>query len=343
MGFERLKRFLKPDVFQLYERADLHCRTVLGKAQSTTSGLLAKHNIPPSEVCFVAVGSLGRNEALRASDLDLIPVLRSDITSATFAPVDKEARRLLSEALKVKVSSGEDLTKFVTISALTDQDRIGGDTDTSSDLTKRMLILTESSSAGGGYPIGEVRREILQAYAKQSRTRGRHVLSLCNDIARYYRTLCIEYKAKIDVGSRDWCTRNVKLRHSRKMWYFSNMIAISAIADKNPRGDGSYIEELLAAFELSPCDRLNDALRKVGVRSTAGLFERFSFFLEYMEDDARRTALAAVEYEGRNNPEIGNPFLPLKLNSDLLHSEMKKILVSLPVSVREVVQDWFLF
>jgi hypothetical protein len=132
---------------------------------------------------------------------------------------------------------------------LTAAESIGGDKDASSALTKRILILTEGKQAGGNLPLDEVRRAVMGAYAGADRSRGRHVLSLCNDIARYYRTLCIEYKAKVDDPDKDWCTRNVKLRHSRKFWYFSCLMTFVAVADSNPQGDDQYINGLLDYFK----------------------------------------------------------------------------------------------
>ena len=54
-------------------------------------------------------------------------------------------------------------------------------------------------------------------------------LSLCDDVARSYLTLCIEYKAKVDVYDKDSCTRNIKLRHSRNL-YISLIIPTISIA-----------------------------------------------------------------------------------------------------------------
>jgi hypothetical protein len=88
----------------------------------------------------------------------------------------------------------------------------------------------------GSLEIEAIRRRILEAYAEE-RTSGRHVLSFCNDIARYYNTLCIEYKAKIDEEGKDWCTRNMKLRHSRKLWYFSNILSIVNVSEAHPLGE----------------------------------------------------------------------------------------------------------
>ena len=162
-------------------------------------------------------------EALEASDFDFVPVTWDDATLKAYVSHDRPLRDELRKGLGVKVSAGQDLTSPVSITSLVEPDCIGGTKDNSGALTKRILILTESRQVAGGFDLGEIRRALLDAYASEDRTSGRHVLSLCNDIARYYKTLCIEYKAKIDDEEKDWCTRNMKLRHSRKFWYFANI------------------------------------------------------------------------------------------------------------------------
>jgi hypothetical protein len=203
------------------EKARQHGDKVLGNVRAVCDDFLAAHTLTPEDACCVVVGSVGRQEALEASDIDLIPVLRSAAALAGFQPHDKALRQGIKEKLGIKVSQGDDLTRCVSLEELTEPESIGGEKDGSSPLTKRILILTEGKQAGGKLPLNDVRQAVMKAYAGADRSRGRHVLSLCNDIARYYRTLCIEYKAKVDDPDKDWCTRNVKLRHSRKFWYFS--------------------------------------------------------------------------------------------------------------------------
>jgi len=181
---------------------------------------LIKKEINQDEICFVAIGSVGRYEALKASDLDILPIIKKKETLIEYKKYDNDLRNELGERLQIKISKGKDLTQCTLIDDIIDPSTIGDENDSSSALTKRVLTLTESTQICGGYDLNEVRNEILQIFARYERTSGKHVLSFCNDIARYYRTLFIEYKAKIDNRAKDWCTRNMKLQHSRKFWYF---------------------------------------------------------------------------------------------------------------------------
>lgn len=324
------------------ERARKHCANLISKAQSICDDFLAKKGLDLEEACCVVVGSVGRSEALDASDLDFTPVLRSNEALVRFDPYDKELREAVRSELNIKVSEGKDLTKRVSLDELTERETIGGEKDSSGTLTKRILILTEGKQAGGKLPLNTVREEIMRAYAGAHRTRGRHVLSLCNDIARYYRTLCIEYKVKADDFAKDWCTRNMKLRHSRKLWYFSCLISIVHIADSNPKGDDAYIVGLLEAFDKSPIQRIFNAV-SAEHRGLAGrIINAYAWFLDFMSKREHREKLEKVSHEKRYEMSLDNPFHAIKLNSHRLHQELLALIDSLPTHQRHRIIDWFL-
>jgi predicted nucleotidyltransferase len=332
----------------LLEKARKYCDKLLGEIRAIADAFLADKNLTPEDVCFVVVGSVGRQEALEGSDIDLIPVLRSAAALATFQPHDKPLRQEIKDKLKaiyereIKVSQGDDLTKCVSLEELTDLESIGGEKDGSSILTKRILMLTEGKQAGGKFPLNEVRQAVMKTYAGAERSRGRHVLSLCNDIARYYRTLCIEYKAKVDDPDKDWCTRNMKLRHSRKLWYFSCLMTVVALADSNPQGDHAYIAGLLEAFDKSPVQRLFNAVREEQRGNAGRITEPFAWFLEFMAAQAHRDKLAQIAHDTRYEVTLDNPFPAVKFNSDRMHQEILLLIDSLPAYQRHRILSWFL-
>jgi hypothetical protein len=324
------------------EKARQHGDKVLGDVRAICDDFLASHNLTPEHACCVVVGSVGRQEALEASDIDLIPVLRSAAALSAFQPHDKALRQAIKEKLGIKVSQGDDLTRCVSLEELTDPESIGGEKDGSSPLTKRILILTEGKQAGGKLPLNDVRQAVMKTYAGADRSRGRHVLSLCNDIARYYRTLCIEYKAKVDDPDKDWCSRNVKLRHSRKFWYFSCLMTVVAVAESNPQGDDQYIASLLEAFDKPPVQRLFNAVREEHRGMAGRITEPFAWFLEFMASPVHREKLTQVAHDKRYDVALDNPFPAVKFNSDRLHQEMLLLIESLPTHQRHRILSWFL-
>ena len=294
------------------------------------------------DICFVAVGSVGRDEALPASDLDLMPVCASEEVLGRYKPHDRSMREFLRKELQINISAGSDLTEVTSVEALVNPETIGGDKDNRSALTKRLLVLAESRSAGGKLSLNDIREKLLTAYAGNERTRGRHMLSLCNDIGRYYRTLCIEYKAKVDVYEKDWCTRNMKLRHSRKLWYFSTIMSIVALANTHPDGQDAYKAGLLRAFKLPPALRLVNSVSDEHRQLTGKILDRFAWFLEFMSDSARREALSKINHGDRYKIDLNNPFPIMKLNSNALHSAISSLIQEQEPRVRQRIVDWFL-
>ena len=324
------------------EKARQYCDKLLGEVRAVADAFLSGKGLTPEDVCCVVVGSVGRREALEASDIDLIPVLRPAAALAAFRPHDKALRQEIKDRLRIKVSQGHDLTKCASLDELTDPESIGGEKDNSSALTKRILMLTEGKQAGGKLPLNEVRQAVMKTYAGAERSRGRHVLSLCNDIARYYRTLCVEYKAKVDDPDKDWCTRNMKLRHSRKFWYFSCLLTIVTLADSNPQGDDPYIAGLLEAFDKSPVQRLFNAVREEQRGNAGRITEPLAWFLGFMAAQAHRDKLTQIAHDKRYEMTLDNPFPAVKYNSDRLHQEMLLLIDSLPAYQRHRILSWFL-
>lgn len=327
-----------PRTLDTLERARSNSSSWLERAQKTVDTFLAENGIARDKIVVVALGSVGRYEALDASDLDIMPIMDGEVLDEA---LDRSLRDAVEKELGLKVSKGLDLTKRTVVSELKNPDYIGTDDDNTSRLSRRIMVLTESAAAGGGLSLDDVRRQILETYQSADRTSGRHVHSFCNDIARYYRTLCIEYKAKVDVHSKDWGTRNMKLRHSRKVWYFSSILACAATADRRDDAAGRVLAEL----GKPPIDRIIDAVKSRSAEALplAGqLLESYAWFLEFMANPKHREALASVGHADRYRPSMDNPFPALKYNSDLLHTRMTDLLESLhPVLLQRVVA-WFL-
>lgn len=161
-------------------------------------------------------------------------------------------------------------------------------------------------------------------------------------MARYYRTLGIEYKAKVDILDKDWCTRNIKLRHSRKFWYFSLIISVVSLAARHPEGEREYVNGLLQAFELPPYIRIFKAIGDKHGILLGDLFERYAWYLEFMSNKEHRKALAKITHTERYNAELSNPFPQMKLNSDMLAVDILRIINSLEAYMQRRIFDWFL-
>jgi hypothetical protein len=332
--------YLRPKTLRTFENAFKISEDIIFRTNQTIEKYFKLNNLELEKVCFVAVGSVGRLEALGSSDLDLVPVVMDDFKSK-YRFHDKKLRSEIENVLGLHVSTGNDLTKFTGIKELIDKKKIGGDKDNNSYLTKRILILTEGTQAGGKLQIRVVKEKIIEAYSQSASTRGRHVLTLCNDIARYYRTLCIEYKAKIDVTNKDWCTRNVKLRHSRKVWYFSSLLAMVSRAESNHLDTDNFKKDLLNLFDLPPIVRIFKSVEIYQHPNVGKLLEYYAWFLEFMSFQQNREELKKIKHETRYEGST-NVYYPVKLNSDLLHIYICNIIHELTPNKRQRIIDWFL-
>jgi hypothetical protein len=346
MNLPPLQKHLHDRAWRVLEDARVYCECLLQKLTQVTDGFLTEKKFDPEDVCFAVVGSVGRFEALQASDVDFTPVLKNQAALDKFKEHDQPLRELIRQRLNVDVSKGEELTCPATLDDLANPAKIGctekGNEDDSSSLTRRILILTEGKQAGGKLPIRSIRKRIMEAYSGEDRSRGRHVLSLCNDLARYYRTLCIEYKSKVDGKEEKWGLRNMKLRHSRKFWFFSCVLTIANLAESNPHGDAAYIEGLLEAFDHPPYQRLLGSVEE-RLRGMVGrIIEPFAWFLDFMSDKTRRQALEQVTWANRYDMKLDNPFHAVKFDSDRLQEEMLSLIDSLPPGQRHQILRWFL-
>ncbi len=269
------------------DEAAEHCKKQRETVASIVDTALNERGFDRNLVGIVVVGSVGRDEALPGGgpDVDLIPVLSDAEACRRFRDGDNSLERVIrarvGEELGIEVSKGEDLTATSALPELSDVSNIGTKTDSSSLLTRRVLLLTEGQLAGGRLEMDAVRKSILAGYSSEERTRGRHVLSFCNDVARYYRTLCVEYKGRVDGEGKAWATRNMKLRHSRKVWYFANMLMMASLRLAAVE-EADVEREFLERVQLPPVRRLIEALPKHLHPACRELVERFLSFLEFM-------------------------------------------------------------
>src|SRR3954454_25271166 len=139
---ESVKRCVKPRHYTTFKNARDHSNRLAGAVGDVITEYMNSRSEALGGMCFAVVGSVGRREALNASDIDLIPVAVDGSRLQQYEPHDAELRRLVESRLKVKVSKGKDLTKATSIEELVAPDSIGGPADDSGRLTKRVLLLT---------------------------------------------------------------------------------------------------------------------------------------------------------------------------------------------------------
>jgi hypothetical protein len=119
---------------------------------------------------WVVTGSLGRLEALEASDVDLMLLVPPGLKADDFKDLDQATRVRLREALNIEVSKGENFTSPTSQEDIASPGRIGGDNDNVTFLTKRILLLTESRAVVRPESRLAFRDAIFGAYFERARS-----------------------------------------------------------------------------------------------------------------------------------------------------------------------------
>jgi len=127
MSIEILREYLDEKTYNILHEANKFCSDLISQSKSIIKNLLTVEGVSLSDICFVAVGSIGRGEALYASDVDIIPVLKDNRAFNVYETKDAQFRINLSKKLGLPVSKGTNLTKCIDVDSLSDPETIGGD------------------------------------------------------------------------------------------------------------------------------------------------------------------------------------------------------------------------
>jgi hypothetical protein len=174
---------------------------------------------------------------------------------------------------------------------------IGGKNDTNDTLTRRILLLTEGYGIPQKSMFKKIRENILRKYLAdiQSST-DRRPIFLLNDVIRYYRTMCVDYEYKKNEKGKPWAVRLTKLRHSRKLLYFSALLPlIESIDMKSKR-----INWLREQFEeYTPLERIILLLNRYGEKKHWDILKLYDNFLSFLASKVKREQLDEVDYDRR--------------------------------------------
>lgn len=227
----------------------------------------------------VVVGSLARREASRESDIDYFTIIDGeDEYPALMEDVGKIVERL---GLKPPSSNGAFAAVVRRSNFLAS---IGGGDETNADLTRRMLYLLESDWLMGGNLYQTILESIIKDYISDNITQHQLAKFFLNDLIRYYRTVCVDFEYKTAGSKKSWGDRNIKLLFSRKLMYFSGVLAAAETAQSSAEVKKSELARILA---LSPYDRLIEICGSDARKS----LDFYDQFLGWMADPSRRELL----------------------------------------------------
>lgn len=321
----------------------LQCRWEnIDRARARTQNTLQKLSkiidsvpAPDWDANVVVHGSLARQECTSGSDLDwtLLVDGQSDTRhqeiflniKKSFGAKDLAGNRKIFTELGLK-SPGQEGTFGTLVFSQPIIHHIGGEEDSNSNTTRRILILLE------GLPIGErpdafnrVRKTILRRYlvedggllkADLDGKRRWVPLFLLNDFARYWRTMAVDFAYKqFDRGNQGYALRSIKLGMSRKLLFASGLLAcfwcdpiVSRIKGQEPSIQG-VIDCLDVFLSRTPLERVasyyvaqiltgnSDFLKQ----NAKELFDAYDAFLGILNDEQQRDCLDKLELNEQDN------------------------------------------
>lgn len=212
---------------------------------------------------IVVFGSMARGEmSEEASDFDHILLAYGRITE----PDEIQNVRLAAEAAKraIELKPAGAFGSFGGLfSALDLVNLIGLDRDTNKNQTNRILLLEESTSLLNSSGRQELVNALLDRYlydyrrgpgGKPFEKKGVPRF-LLNDVARFWRTLCVDYQSKRweEIEGEKWGTRYLKLLSTRKLVYAGTLVSLFLPRMKGETVTSSFLGE---QFELTPLARL---------------------------------------------------------------------------------------
>lgn len=320
-----------------------HSRHILSVIRKDIS--IVKYDILDFTAIYV-VGSYGRQEASnQVSDFEWLLVYDDKRVNRQEAVVlQANLTGLFANVVgRDRLSIGKTFEDTIAISDLISN--IGGIADSNRMLTYRMLCLAEGVPILSNGTHEQIISKLAKAYGG-THTAGHRLLSFATDIARYWRTLRIDYKQKVDEDRLPWAVRGMKLRGNRRFWYFSMACHFVANGpridrDKADRFEPEHIYSFMSSLSANPSMRLLNALGSMGSdRSlTNGLMKDYNEFSGLISSKSVREELNKLLFEDRHDSKV---YLELKSLLKNMHSQMAKISVSLPPRHRQQLVEMFL-
>jgi len=265
-------------------------------------GTFAGLDFPP-ELSVVVFGSCARGELTPGSDDDW-----ALLVTPPLEPDDPEVERLFTTARR-RLGAGErqpgsqDVFGVpFTLSALIQH--VGLEEDSNRNLTRRMLLLLESTEVAGAAHDSSW-AAVLDRYLNYGVKDYRPPRFLLNDLVRYWRTIAVDFEGKhAGSGGNDpkWVSRNAKLRTARKLLFAGGLLPVLLCEYRKRDEMEAFLTRWLTA---PPTDRLAAAFlwaraADAGTRALTA----YDHWIAIQRDADARAELARLRYATRHESPL---------------------------------------
>jgi hypothetical protein len=252
---------------------------------------------------LIVFGSIARNECTAKSDVDWTLLVDGQANSnhLNIAHLSEDAltKTKLAEPGKSgmfgQITFSHDLIHY-----------IGGQDDTNHNLSRRILLLLESSmllndkSDGSAYE--RVIRGVIGKYIDNDsgfKASGKENVPrfLLNDIIRFWRTMCVDFAYKqIEQKGQNWALRNIKLRMSRRLIFVKGLLMCAKLY--GTKGPTEEIKEELYKFVVQkPLEFMVSTFLEFGIptQHIIQTLDSYDSYLGTLNDEDYRKYLSSLD------------------------------------------------
>lgn len=272
--------------------------------------------------CVYAIGSFGRRESSRHSDLDLFIAGQGTTAKPVIGGLDEILIKadLIDATRKLGIQdfSGDgEYVKHYTVEELVNTLGTPED-DVQNTFTARLLLLLESTPLIGATAYHQIIDDVIAAYWKDYEQNKNNFMPafLANDILRMWRTFCVNYEVRTHKEPEDQLAKrrlkNYTLKHSRLLTCYSALLYLLAVFTKNKTVTPVDVKHMVS---LTPTARLEWLLTQShcvkaheSINSLIAQYEAFlkktdtpkNELLEIFKDKQKRKEQFGSQYEFGN-------------------------------------------
>lgn len=279
------------------------------------------------DTSVITYGSLARNEYTKNSDIDWTLLVDGKVNS-DHKKINSSAQEIIFSECTNKV--GKEKTFGGTSYSHDLVHKIGGNEDTNNNTTQRILLLLESYSLGNDHAYSRVKKEILSRYIKEDwgiwNNKYKVPRFLLNDIARYWRTMCVDFAYKRrDRDGEQWALKTIKLRLSRKLIYVSGLLSCFSC-----KTDVILAEQLSFSNDIeNKQEMLIDHLVKVTSNTPLDMFAKMILPYQDLYEPAKVVVDSYNDFLGILSDNESRQHLkdlsPNDTNTDKLYNEAREL------------------